>query len=453
MYKFERKNMEYKIPYVDGLGIDEKDRFILLDSGDNRYTKNDIVKFNSSRNNEEIKLKQYNKDIARTKQSWILLAKHKLYLPKEYEECSLLYDFVASKVKNISTVIDNKYPSYVILFRIPVYLKSSIYKDYRIIPEYPRYAINQSGVVIEIETGKILPVLYKDSDRKDAFPSVRLKNNIDDSFNTRAIHKLLAVTWLENNDWSSQRLINFKDNNKNNYTLSNLEWTSKSEKLNSNGSSFDYIPIKAFDYVNGEISIFDSLADFFRGINLSARGGVVPTMLSNGGFDIISGRYEIRFLKDRRPFLLESKNIIEIIDDLRKKRNSLVYIVLNTKTGEKIRGTAAQLDNSFEVKSKIKSSVVPFEAGKLLRNDWIVIKEEDEDKKIDLSLYSAPKNISKKVKTTHLLSGEIKFHNSISLARNYIIEKTGNHTTKRTVGLQSLKNGMIHGVKIELVNE
>ena len=30
MYKFERRNMKYKIPYVDGLGIDEKDRFILL---------------------------------------------------------------------------------------------------------------------------------------------------------------------------------------------------------------------------------------------------------------------------------------------------------------------------------------------------------------------------------------------------------------------------------------
>ena len=446
--------MVLKIPYVEGLGIDDsKNVFILLEDSSSGYTSNDIIRFNSFKNNESIKLLQGEHEIERTKLSWILMAKHKLFLPEENKSDVVLYQFVKSSVKKMSTAV-SKVNDYVILFKVPIYCRIR----YRLIPEFPKYGIDENGVIIELETQKILPVLYKDSPNKDVYASVRLKSNIDDSVITRSIHKLMAVTWVNNADWENNTVINFKDGDKNNYKASNLEWTNRAGKTNSS-SDENNSAIKLFDNnlkdsdINN-IKIFDSLTDTFRFIGKTVPNGIGAKMSANGGYDIVQNRYEIRFQKDPRDFILKTRNIEDVLKDLRDKKFNQIYYAINILTKKEIIGTSAVL--SKEIGKKNNEYISIMEAEKSIKDNWIVVREEDYDS-LDISLYKDPENKPKQVRTTYLkvnnglTEEEVKIHHSVIAATKYIIKKTGKHTTKKTVGKQTRNNGYVHGIKLEFI--
>lgn len=445
--------MVLKIPYVDGLGIDDsKDMFVLTDSAPSRYTNNDIIKFNSSKDNEDIKLLQGDIEVERTKLSWILMAKHRLFLPEENKKDMVLYQFLKSGVKKMSTTV-SKINDYVISFKIPIYNGS-----YRLIPEFPKYGIDSNGVVIDLDTQKILPVLYKDSPIKDIYASVRLKSNIDNSIITRSIHKLMAVTWIDNSDWKNNTIINFKDGNKNNYKADNLEWTNKAGRT-SNGNNENNFAVKLFDNnlkdkdINN-IKIFDSLTDAFRFIKKTVPNGIGAKMLANGGYDIILKRYEIRFQKDPRDFILKTRNIEDVLDELRDIKFKQVYRAINLTTKKELTGTSSVLSKELGKKNNEYISIM--EAEKTIKDNWIAVKEENYNN-LDISIYKEPDNKPKQVKTTYLkvsnatTEAEIKIHPSVIVATNYIIKKTGKHTTKKTVGKQTRNNGYVHGIKLEFI--
>lgn len=440
-----------RMPYIDWLGVTENNKFVALEEKDTY--RNKVMILNSLKDNESILLTQGEQQIERTKLSWILMAKHRLLPLDSYKDCIPLYRFVKTNVKKMSTDVGNG-NDYVILFKMPIYVKEkNIEKDrFILIPEFPKYGIDNNGIVVDICTGNTLPVLYKNSTIKDAYPSVRLLSSASSSIVTRSIHKLMGVTWVENDDWDRNTIISFKDGDKNNYKASNLEWTTLAGKSISNGDTKSSA-IKVFDYTLKETNpnnqlIFDSLAEVFKYLKKTMPNGIKTRMISNGGFEIINRRYEVRFLNDNRDFILKTKDMSEVLDKIDADKFSKKFYAKNINTGEAKEGTASELDKAL---SKHNGYVLNLKKGKLIKEGWLVVDIEDRDKDIDISLFREPSNKPKRIRTEDLKTGEVKIHDSVIQATNYIIAKSKSNTTKKTVGKQASKSGIVHNIKIELV--
>lgn len=88
--------------------------------------------------------------------------------------------------------------------------------EFVIIKDFPQYAINTKGQVKNLQTGYI----RKNSPSKRGYPVVSLRK--DGKTYLRPIHRLLALAFIPNPQNYEQ--INHIDGDKNNYSLSNLEW-------------------------------------------------------------------------------------------------------------------------------------------------------------------------------------------------------------------------------------
>jgi len=99
-------------------------------------------------------------------------------------------------------------------------------KGFRIIPMYTRYAISSEGVIIDTVNDHTVA-------RQKATAGCYCKCTIYDpeisGYRERYIHRLVAMAWVDNEDYLSRPQINHIDGNKNNFDASNLEWVSNSE--------------------------------------------------------------------------------------------------------------------------------------------------------------------------------------------------------------------------------
>lgn len=165
--------------------------------------------------------------------------------------------------------------SHVVTFTNPVYVDSD--KKYRLIARFPGYAISKDGTIIDIRKGTIIN--RPQENKVDIFTYERISLYDQATSTTRSylIHRLVAITWLENEDYFRYPIVNHKDKNRANYHVDNLEWVSYSSNAR-HALSTVINPLNDIGYTSkftiknietNKIKHFDSMSELTRylGIN------------------------------------------------------------------------------------------------------------------------------------------------------------------------------------------
>lgn len=209
------------------------------------------------------------------------------------------------------------------MFSEPIY-----YKDgFRIIPNYPRYAINLDRVVIDILTNLVVTK----KEYLTGYESLYIYNPDRNGYRYTRVHRLLALAWIPNNDFASRPFVNHLDGNRSNNRLENLEWCSASENCRhalDTGLNPCSIMMKSRDCFTGEVVIYRSASEMSKKLGTtSVCGNAYNAKLPGYRF---KGRYEIKLFEDNTPWYFENAEL-----DLDDHGKSIYTItVLNKKTGE-----------------------------------------------------------------------------------------------------------------------
>lgn len=231
---------------------------------------------------------------------------------KEYNVCPIWLGLIAHfevNHKNIFNVILNNaifkdtnprltksLSKKVMVFTKPIYVKPG----FRMIPCFPMYAIDASGVVINIDNFDVIKPLA------NQYPKVNVYNPDRNKFMEVMIHRLVALAWVKNNDYVENYTVNHKDGNKLNYHYLNLEWTSLSRNIKhafETGLRNDNIRCKIRDATNGEVKNFSSVGDacLFMGINKR-----IKDLEYRRKHKLINGKFEIKLEDDLSPWYYEN---------------------------------------------------------------------------------------------------------------------------------------------------
>ena len=93
-------------------------------------------------------------------------------------------------------------------------------EEWRIINDFPNYSVSNLGNVMNNKTNKLLKLC-----NKSGYYHISLTNK--NSHKTFKVHRLVALTFIENDEDKPQ--VNHKDKNKLNNNISNLEWVTHKE--------------------------------------------------------------------------------------------------------------------------------------------------------------------------------------------------------------------------------
>jgi len=144
-------------------------------------------------------------------------------------------------------------------------IESMIFDGYYHIPRNERVLINREGRIIDL----LLLASLLQVDMDDANYQYPVVNVIGQG--TLHIHRLLAETFIPCDMDTTRLTVNHIDGNKRNNTLSNLEWTTRSDNLNHayvNGLRSDNKSVLCKNVVTGEIKLFYSGADCARHLSV-----------------------------------------------------------------------------------------------------------------------------------------------------------------------------------------
>jgi len=232
---------------------------------------------------------------------------------------------------------------------------------YRIVPNYPRYAISSSGALLDTVTNAIVSVDITVLGYLDAYiynPAVSANRNTKH-------HRLVALAWVDYVDLNNTPIVNHLDGNKCNNDHTNLEWCN-SLRNNAHarelGLVSDEIPMKVRDKLTGEITHFKSVAEMSRELNMKHVIGKGYTKKLPGY--LYKRRYEIKFEDDTGPwfyadprvdtsfigktiFILEVENTLTGITKLYNRRRPLAELYPGAKTAKGIEEYVANVRKAY----------------------------------------------------------------------------------------------------------
>lgn len=175
-------------------------------------------------------------------------------------------------------------------------------KTHRLIPGFTQYAISKTGNIIELKSGCEIKV--KNAESKSSYPTCFIRDPDISNYRHIVIHRLVALAWVNNDDFVEKPIVNHKNGNKLNYNHSNLEWVSYSNNINhafNSGLRSDNIPYKVRNIETGEIKNYRSFRSFCLEHNLH------PTLkfkkIANiRKYGLVKEKYQVKELNDNSPW-------------------------------------------------------------------------------------------------------------------------------------------------------
>ena len=181
-------------------------------------------------------------------------------------------------------------------------------KIYRIIPRYPDHMISKDGTILLVKTLNPVKVWFSDQYK---YNYCTIKDGyLLRHYSSVPIHRLLALAWIENDDYINKYVVDHIDNNPNNNSLDNLHWVTLSEN-NRKAITDQKIPIEIREITTHKTYSFSSVGEASRFIGKYI-GNVSNPLVSRPGkiWETPHGNYEMR-VKNTKPWYYTSKSKFE----------------------------------------------------------------------------------------------------------------------------------------------
>lgn len=342
--------------------------------------------------------------------------------------------------------------------------------SFRYVPNYPRYAINIDGCIIDTLTSTIVDKTAIDD---DGYAVAYIYNPDKGANRWTRIHRLMAFAWLPNTDFKIRPYVNHKDGIKANFKLSNLEWCSLEENAQhafETGLNPATIAMKSRDILTGEIVHYYSAAELKKKLGMS-NVSAVAWQYKLPGY-LYQKRYEIKRATDNTSWFYENNDVesakaiftITVIDkitgeqksfinvnsfkqeyklrsdrnclddmigvfkntypdlDVSYKRNSVIgpYLVIDT-----ISGSSEEINSILEAAAVVEITRTELQydlsrAFKFIYNKrWIVLPKASESN-FNIEEYSFKRKQHPQIEVNSVFSGEIKIFKSAKEAASKI---------------------------------
>jgi len=252
------------------------------------------------------------------------LSYFRLELPKGYEERIFDIEFKNTHLTNIRKV-DPK----IVIFKKPVYIKDD--DNFRLIARFPNYAISTMGIIKNINL-KIFnkPRTYYKNGVLDYLKST-IVDQAELYFSTAQLtHRLVAITWVENDDYEKYYLVDHKDGDKTNCHYTNLRWM---DHIGNNrakvyqGLSNQAIAVTIRDIDTGLSKSFPSLGTACEYMGRTRIDTNTTPLKPNRIWETPKGRFEIKYSNDSRDWYYSDKINTNTI-------NQKVEVTITKETGE-----------------------------------------------------------------------------------------------------------------------
>lgn len=333
------------------------------------------------------------------------------------------------------------YKSVIPVFVEPVYVK----KDYRLLAICPSYAVSKDGDIYSIisKTNKINNVK---NNLRNKYISISLKNK------THALHRIVALTWLENNDFITRPLVNHLDGNKLNCRADNLEWCSFYENNNHAIDNNFNLQANQFLLYDTELKVeilFPSVGKLSRYIGLKTIP-YLESKVSKFVQYVIQKRYIVKHIANTDDW----SDLEYLIDEQLKSRlntalNCNLLEAKNITTNEIIVGNTNKLSSLTGVKQSVISNMsrIPKQDSKygfIFRNPYWL---KWDDIKVNLNMLTAKKlvvvNTQTNIKTIYSSINEVAkvFNCDFKVIRHKVV--TGKEYKLHT--FQELNQGPLYG--------
>lgn len=178
---------------------------------------------------------------------------------------------------------------------------------FRVVPNFPRYAVTCAGRVKDLYTMKTVHSSSRDYNFVEIYVPSRKE------YRSIGVHRLVGLAWVDNPDVKSKIFINHIDGNKQNNHHKNLEWVTPRENLMhamATGLRKDNVNVRVFDIKTQTEHEFPSLmqAGLFMGFKDRVGREIFSLTFPES---LVQRRYEVKVGDDDSPWYYLGKTEYE----------------------------------------------------------------------------------------------------------------------------------------------
>ena len=219
-------------------------------------------------------------------------------LPNYIDQSQIWFENVEKDI--LSYTIDK----FFMRFHKPLEIQNGFF---RVIPNFPRYAITCSGRILDLKNKKTIFPQVNDYLYANVYCPAKDKNC------TIGIHRLVGLAWVNNPDVKNKIFINHIDGNKQNNHYKNIEWVTPRENIVhavTIGLRKKAVRVRVFDIKTQEEHNFPSLSQAGEAMGYRDR---VSKEILNLTFpeSLVKQRYEVKLGDDDSPWYYLNKTVYE----------------------------------------------------------------------------------------------------------------------------------------------
>lgn len=356
---------------------------------------------------------------------WLALIAH-------FEVMLSLVDLLKIKFVPCESKVIKMRCKHLMVFERPI----EIAGGFRLIPGFTGFAVNNKAEVISLLRGKKL------AERLNAYgyPAVAMYDADKGDWRQVQKHVLFARAFVDNDNPVLKIFVNHKDGNKQNVTISNLEWVTASENVRHAVAShlrFDNVECAVRDVVTKNITSYSSVSEAMeaigydrkpRPVNMLKDGIVVPQLFRN--------RYEVKLNKDNRDWYYDEIPPVES----RKRHHWNIIQAKNLETGQVIESAIIEdITRSTGVnRNTIRKALVSVD---VIAHEGYLFRHKT-DKDWATSWITARKYLKYSVQLTNMETNEVLTFGSVAKVAAFL------GVDKLTIGNRVKKGGLFRHWKI-----